>query len=81
MAYPEAKQTLYLFSFVIIASIILFSSCATVRNYPSNKPFVYKTNIDLQGKFTTDEKKVLLNRLGEQLHDSIRVRRVQKLIF
>ncbi len=62
------------------AALMFFASCTIVRDYPAGKPFVYETNINLAGKYTTDEKKELTQRLEEQLHDSIRVRKVQKII-
>ena len=71
------KQT-FLYTALLL---LLFSSCATVKNYPSNVPFVYQTDIQLEGKFSTDEKKGLISQLQDQLHDSISVRRVQKLVF
>jgi outer membrane protein assembly factor BamA len=57
-----------------------FSSCTIVKDYPVGKPFVYKTNIELAGKYNADEKKEIIQRLQEQLHDSIRVRSVGKII-
>ena len=77
----SAATNLGRFVYFIAVAFLLLTSCATVRNYPANKPFVYETNIKLAGKFTTDEKKNLLDRLQQQLHDSIRVRRVQKLVL
>lgn len=62
------------------ALILFFSSCSTVKNYPVRQPFVYKTNVEIEGKFSTDEKKQLISQLDQQLHDSIRVREVQRLI-
>ena len=43
-------------------------------------PFVYDTNIEIEGNFSTDEKKQLTSQLREQLHDSIRIRSIQKFI-
>ncbi len=63
-----------------VALFFLTTSCTIVKNYPVRKPFVYATNIAVQGKFETDEKKELAQRLQEQLHDSIRVRSVGKII-
>ncbi|MBD0285742.1 MAG: BamA/TamA family outer membrane protein [Flavisolibacter sp.] len=81
MTYPAATHKRHFISFAFVVLVILFTSCATVRHYPPNKPFVFNTNINLEGRFTTAEKKDLQSRLQQQLHDSIRVRRVQKLIF
>jgi len=68
------------FSIWIAAFVIIISSCSVVKDYPARTPFVYRTNISLQGDFKTDEKKSLTNQLEDQLHDSIRVRLIQKLI-
>ena len=60
--------------------LILFGSCSVVKDYPARTPFVYKTNIELETPLTTTEKKNLVSQLQNQLHDSIRVRLVEKLI-
>ncbi len=70
----------YLNSLLFAVSFLFFSSCTIVQNYPPRTPFVYQTNIGLEGNFSKDEKKELTQRLEEQLHDSIRVRSVQKII-
>jgi outer membrane protein insertion porin family len=68
-------------SFILyILLIILVVSCTTIKDYPANAPFVYQTNIHLNGKFSTGEKKELESELNQQLHDSIMVRSVRKLI-
>lgn len=41
---------------------------------------MYNTNIELQGKFSTEERKQITSQLNDQLHDSIMVRRIEKLI-
>ena len=64
----------------VAVSIFLLTSCSIVKNYPVREPFVYETNIEIEGKFSTDEKKQLESKLDQQLHDSMRVREVQKLI-
>ena len=64
--------------FVIAVFSSLLSSCVT--DYPQ-KPFVYQTNIDIQGKYSAEEEKVLKDQLDQQLHDSIRVRRERKFLF
>ncbi|HVG16833.1 MAG TPA: BamA/TamA family outer membrane protein [Chitinophagaceae bacterium] len=68
----------YLFFFT--ALLFLFSACSIVKNYPANTPFVYETNIKVEGNLTADEKKQLTNQLEQQLHDSLQVRSVQKFI-
>ncbi len=67
--------------YLLVAFLFILASCTTIKNYPVNEPFVYQTNIKLQGKFTTAEKKDLLPKLTQQLHDSIAVRKVQKLVL
>jgi outer membrane protein assembly factor BamA len=64
--------------FAVLATF--FISCSVVKDYPSQKPFVYETPVELMGNLTTDERKQLTSRLQEQMHDSIQVRRVRKLI-
>ena len=75
LLYPQYRNLLF-----VAVLIFLFSSCSIVKNYPVGAPFVYKTNIEIEGKLSTDEKKQLESKLNQQLHDSIRVRDVQKLI-
>ena len=66
----------------IILPLLFLVSCGVVpKNYPRNTPFVFKYNVDVEGKFTTDEKEELENRLENQLDDSIRVRTVHKLFY
>lgn len=44
-------------------------------------PFVYQTNITVNGKFNADTRNDLQSRLQQQLHDSVTVRRKQTLGF
>lgn len=67
-------------SFLAAALLIFSSSCSVVKDYPAGRPFVYHTNIELQGKFSTEERKQITSQLNDQLHDSIMVRRIEKLI-
>ncbi len=79
----------YLIALIAISILFSFSSCKTtdvsyrlptiVKQYPENNPFVFKTNIKLEGNFTNDEKNSFLSRLNNQLDDSMRVRIVEKL--
>jgi len=58
---------------IFILSIIL-TSCTTVRNNQQNKPFLYKTTIDLNGgQFNSDERNAAKQRLYGQLEDSAQV--------
>ncbi len=65
-----------------LAVAVLFSSCATVvKNYQPDKAFVYKTNIHLIGNFSSEEKEILSSGLQDQLHDSMQVRKLDKLLW
>jgi outer membrane protein insertion porin family len=70
-----------LYFFAVLSFSAFFTSCSTVKNNPVRTPFVYQTSIEIDGKFSTDEKKKLRSQLEQQLHDSINVRRQQKFIF
>src|SRR5690349_18369935 len=61
--------------------VLLISSCTVVKNYPHNKPFVYKTNINLIGNFPNVEKDNLKYRLKQQLDDSMKPRAVSRLLW
>lgn len=79
MSVPAAKTNFTLYCFALLAAFtVVFSSCIT--NYPRNKPFVYKTNINIVGKYSDDEKKLLEQQMDQQLHDSIRVRWQRKFV-
>jgi outer membrane protein insertion porin family len=82
MFFTAAKHVKYLaVSLTLAASLTGFISCTVIKNYPVNKPFVYKTNINIEGKYTKGEKKQLKSQLEQQLHDSVRARGQQKFIF
>ena len=83
MSYPAAKTLRhFIFTFAASAFMLFFYSCTTIRNYPVNKPFVYQMpNINVEGKYSTDEKKQLIASLEQQLHDSVRVRSQRKFLF
>ncbi|MEI9944857.1 MAG: BamA/TamA family outer membrane protein [Chitinophagaceae bacterium] len=61
--------------------IIAFASCTIVKKYQHDKPFVYKTNINLIGNFSNEEKEVLTTGLEGQLDDSMNVRKLDKLFW
>ena len=69
--------------FVCLLTVVTFFaiSCSTVRNAPVNKPFVYESNVYIEGKYTNDEKNTLISELEQQLHDSIAVRKQRRFIF
>ena len=55
--------------------LILLSACTTIqKGYPKNKPFVYKTNISISGNVPGSDKQELVNRLQNQLDDSLKTR-------
>lgn len=74
-ANPIQQRTIPFF-----AVLLFFVSCSTIKGYP-DKPFVYETTINLNGKFSTDERKDLETKLQQQLHDSVVVRSKQTLGF
>ena len=74
------KIRLSFLSLFLLSSCLFIFSCSTVKDYPA-RPFVYETNIAINGKFSTDERKDLLQKLENQLHDSLRVRRVRKALL
>lgn len=63
-----------------VALLFLLGSCTVVKNYPKAIPFVYEAEIEVHGDLGADDRKTLESELRNQLHDSIGVRRVQKLI-
>ncbi len=70
-------------AFAVAGFILLFmTSCSVVpRHYPANQPFIYKTNINLEGNFSKEEKNNLHTQIANQLDDSVRVRTVYKLFY
>jgi outer membrane protein insertion porin family len=74
MAVPKITSYISFLLFLIVS----FSSCIVVKNYPANKPFIYQTNVHVEGEFGDDERKELAALLLDQIHDSVRVRTVAK---
>jgi len=68
-----------------VGAVILLSvmavSCTLPKKYQKNKPFVYKTNINLNSNLPTSEKTILKEALINQLDDSIKVRTVLSIGF
>ncbi|HLG39447.1 MAG TPA: hypothetical protein VI461_07255, partial [Chitinophagaceae bacterium] len=81
----SARHSSFFFNLLkaIIAAWSMFwaTSCTIVKQYQRDKPFVYKTNINLIGNFSNDEKDDLSTGLKGQLDDSMRVRKLDRLIF
>jgi outer membrane protein insertion porin family len=65
---------------LITAFLIGMNSCTVVKKYPRSQPFVYKTNINVIGNFTNEQRSDLESRLRGQLDDSMRPRTVDKVI-
>ena len=67
----------------ILAGFILAvsGSCTVIKNYPPEKPFVFRTNINLIGDFSNEKKKDLITSLNDQLDDSMVARKLDKLAW
>jgi outer membrane protein insertion porin family len=81
MFFKAANSTIASLLFAAAFFLFFFSSCRSIRNYPPNKPFVYETNVNLQGNFSKNERKTLTEQLYTQLHDSVKPRWANKFIF
>ena len=63
-------------------TLVFAASCSVIpKNYPAGKPFVYETNINLEGNFSKEEKSNLISELKNQLDDSIKTNPVYKLFY
>jgi outer membrane protein insertion porin family len=78
---PPIQKNYFLKAIAAGLIIVALGSCTIVKQSQPGKPFVYKTNINLIGNFTNEEKKDLVSQLEEQLDDSMRVRRLEKLAW
>ena len=68
-------------SIAVVVVIILLASCKVVpKDYPKDKPFVFETNIKLEGNFTKEQRDALTTQLRNQLDDSLRAKTTYKLI-
>src|SRR5215203_3596433 len=64
------------------ALLILAVSCTIPKKYQANKPFVYKTNINIQDNEISGARKAeLVTGLENQLDDSLKVRTVMAVGF
>jgi outer membrane protein insertion porin family len=67
---------------VAVWLILTITSCTTVvKHFQSGKPFVYKTNINLEGEFSKTERDGLQSRLKDQLDDSLKSRYVSRVLW
>jgi outer membrane protein insertion porin family len=62
-----------------VAIVILIASCTVPRRYPVNRPFIYKSQIEVDQRIPTSERQALKEGLNNQLDDSLRVRTVLAL--
>lgn len=69
-----------LISIFYVASLLI-SSCTLVKNYQPGKPFVYRTNIIVNGNISSDSVEFLKSKLKGQLDDSMRSRSVSKVFY
>lgn len=74
-------DNIYLKAYVTGLIAIVFASCTIVKQYQPDKPFVYRTNINLIGNFSNEEKQGLESGLRGQLDDSMEAGKVQKLFW
>jgi outer membrane protein insertion porin family len=74
------RQVTSLVRSAIVPAILIFTffSCRVPANfqYPQNKPFVFKTTIKVGGKLKGDQKQDLIQKLENQLDDSLQARTV-----
>ncbi len=66
---------------IAVLCLVMAASCTIVKNYPSRRPFVYKTNINIKGNLSSDSTLILASRLRGQLDDSMRARAVSKVFY
>jgi len=59
---------------IVLAIILLITSCTVPRKYQADKPFVFKTTIKVEGNAKLAERQDLELRLANQLDDSLKVR-------
>lgn len=79
------KRVVLEYGILTILLMILLHSCSvqqrtTVRNYPTNKPFVYSNKINILNDLPKDEKKRLTYELENYWDDSLQVRLIQRYL-
>ena len=77
------RRNFYLKSWhYLLVFTVLISSCGVVpKNYPSNRPFVFKTTVKVNGKFSNEERDNLTSKIKAQLDDSMQARTASKLFY
>lgn len=61
-------------SWIILVSVLLLASCIVPRKYQADKPFVFATNIKVEGNIKLADRQDLELRLANQLDDSLKIR-------
>ena len=74
MFQPKKPANISILS--ICMALIFFASCTVVKQYPTNKPFVFKNIIDVEGNISKDEKKRLELDLLNYWDDSLKVKMI-----
>ncbi len=75
------RKTFIKFFISALATIVFFISCTTVKKAPIDKPFIYNTEITVNGNLIKDEKKRLTADLENYWDDSLKIPKLQKLWF
>jgi len=73
---PQVTFSLSKFSAVLLLPVLL-SSCALhtfIKKAPKNIPYVYKTNIKVEGNLSSGDKQELETKLQNQLDDSLKLK-------
>src|SRR5688572_31883458 len=83
MLFPRQVSffTIFRSAFTITLALLLVASCTIPKKYQKNLPFVYKTNIDIDGPQKGPERQKLKAGLENQLSDSLKVRTIVALGF
>jgi hypothetical protein len=80
LSRPRRRQiTVYFLTpahLLAIALLVSLFACTVPRKYPSRRPFVFATNIRVEGNLKPSDKQDLTVRLSNQLDDSLRVQEV-----
>ncbi len=59
-------------------AILMLASCTVVKQYPKNKPFVFKNEVNVSGQISKDEKNRLQLELVNYWADSLKVKMVSQ---
>ncbi len=81
MVHEKPRKYLNASSFITLLLFCIFLSSCAVKKFHPYQPFVFKTNINVEGNYSTEQKKELEARLTNQLDDSMRPKRVSKFIY